>query len=72
LDLIEKGMIAAAGVAVVFLVAALGMSALQTLANPSGTVVAPVSLIVATGITGMFGLAAFGVLWLINGSKQNR
>jgi len=66
----EKAMVAAAGVAVVGLVAALGMSALQTLANPSGTVVVSISLIVATGIVGMLGLAAFGVLWLVNSAKR--
>ena len=63
-------MVVAAGVAVISLVAALGMSALQTLANPSGTVVAPVSLIVATGVAGMIGLAAFGVLWLVSSGKR--
>jgi hypothetical protein len=70
MDSTEKAMMAAAGVAVVALVMALGMAALQALANPSGTVVVSVSLIVATGIVGMLGLAAFGVLRLLNGSKR--
>jgi hypothetical protein len=71
MDSTDKAMVAAAGVAVVGLVAALGMAALQTLARPSGTVVASVWVIVGTGIVGMIGLAAFGVLWLLTGSKRN-
>ncbi len=66
----EKGMVAAGGVALVFLVAALSMTAIQTLATPSGTIVGSIGVIEALGIIGMLGLAAFGVLWVINGTKQ--
>jgi len=62
-------MVAAAGVALVGLVAALSMTVIQTLATPSGTVVGSTGWIVALGIIGMLGLAAFGVLWAVNGSK---
>jgi hypothetical protein len=71
LDSIEKAMLVAAGVALIGSVAAIGMTALQALANPSGTVVASVWVIIASGILGMVGLGAFGVLWLLRNNKRS-
>jgi hypothetical protein len=64
-------MLLAAGVALIGTVAAIGMAALQALANPSGTVVASVSVIVASGLAGTVGLAAFGILWLLRNNKRS-
>ena len=72
MDAAENAMIVAAGVAIVGSVAAIGMTALQTLANPSGTVVTSVPVIVASGVLGMMGAAAFGVLWLLRNIKGGR
>jgi len=66
---IEKAMILAAGVALVFSVAAIGMTALQALATPSGTFVVSSGMIAVMGIIGMLGLAAFGLLWLARGTR---
>lgn len=63
-------MMAAAGIALIGTVAALGLTALQALANPSGTVVVSVSLIVVAGIVGMMGLAVFGALWFLRNNKR--
>lgn len=59
----QKRMVVAGGVALVFSLAAIGMAAIQALANPSGTFVIGSGPIAVTGIIGMLGLAAFGVLW---------
>ena len=60
---VEKKMVIAGGVALVFSIAAVGMAAIQALATPSGTFVVGAGDIAITGIIGMLGLAAFGVLW---------
>ena len=64
-------MLVAAGVALIGSVAAIGMTALQALANPSGTVVASVWVIIASGILGMVGLGSFGVLWLLRNNNRS-
>ena len=72
MDAGEEAMLVAATMAMIGSVAAIGMAALQTLANPSGTVVASVPLIVASGVLGMAGTAAFGLLWLLRNIKSGR
>jgi hypothetical protein len=71
LESTELAMLLAAGVALIGTVAAIGMAALQALANPSGTVVTSVSVIVASGLAGTVGLAAFGILWLLRNNKRS-
>jgi hypothetical protein len=68
---IDKGMIVAAGVALIGLVVAIGLTMIQVLANPSGTVVGSIAIIVASGVIGMMGLAAFGLLWIKQSTKTN-
>jgi len=58
-------MLAFAGVALTGSVGAIGMVALQALANQSGTLVASVPIIVATGVLGITGMVGFGALWLM-------
>jgi hypothetical protein len=71
MDSTEKAMVVAAGVALVGLFAAVSMTALQALADPSGTVVVSIGVIVASGIVGMMGVAAFGLLWLLKSNKRS-
>jgi hypothetical protein len=68
---IDKGKIVAAAVALVGVVVALTMTAIQVMANPSGTVVGSIELIVASGVIGMMGLAAFGLLWITQSTKRS-
>jgi hypothetical protein len=65
LDAAERAMVVAATVALVSSVVAIGLTARQTLANPSGTVTS-VLAIGASGVLGMVGMTAFGLLWLRN------
>jgi hypothetical protein len=58
-------MLAFGGVALTGSVGAIGMAALQALANQSGTMVASVNIIVATGVLGVTGMVGFGALWLV-------
>jgi hypothetical protein len=64
-------MLVAAAVALAGSVAAVGMTALQALANPSGTFVTSVPAIVASGVLGIVGAAAFGTLWLLRNIKRS-
>jgi len=70
LDPTEKKMLIAGGIALVFSIAAIGMVAIQTLANPSGTFVVGPGIIATTAIIGLLGLAAFGALWAMRGTKK--
>jgi hypothetical protein len=71
LESTEKAMLVAAGVALLGSVAAVGLIALQALADPSGTVVASMGIILVSGFFGMIGLAAFGVLWFLRNNKRS-
>jgi hypothetical protein len=70
LDPTEKKMLLAGGVALVFSIAAIGMTAIQILANPSGTFVVGTGIIAVTAVIGLLGLAAFGALWASRGTKK--
>jgi hypothetical protein len=59
-------MVVAAIVALISSVVAIGLTALQTLVNPSGTVVTSALVIVASGVLGIMGMTAFELLWLRN------
>jgi MYXO-CTERM domain-containing protein len=72
LDVAEKALVVAAGIALVGSVAAIEMTALQALANPSGTAITSVAVIVASGASGMVGVAAFGVLWLLRNIRRRK
>jgi hypothetical protein len=54
-------MVVVATVALISSVVAIGLTALRRW-NPSGTVVASVLVIVASGVLGMMGMAALGLL----------
>ncbi len=72
MDAAERVMLLSAGVAVMGSVAAIGMTALQILANPSGTVVTSVPVIVASGVLGAVGTASFGVLWALRNINRSQ
>ena len=63
-------MLVAAGFALTGAVAAISLAALQVLANPSGTLVAPASVIEVAAVIGIGGATAFGLLRLSNKSKR--
>ena len=63
-------MLVAGGFALIGSVTAIGLTALQALANPSGTLVASVSMIAAAGTIGTGGSAAFALLWLSDNSRK--
>jgi hypothetical protein len=59
-------MVVAATVALIRSAVAIGLTAIQALANPSGTVVTSALVIVASGVLGIMGMTAFELLWLRN------
>jgi hypothetical protein len=70
LDSADKKMLVAGGVALVFSVVAVGLTMIQTLANPSGTFVVGSTTIAVIAFIGMLGLAAFGLLCVARGNKE--